>query len=111
MAFKIVDRTYTEGTDRDPEAMGVIEGYTSNTVGETYLRINCREKTDQEHYDWFLRVYGEVPRDVMDYDKDVHKSFLRERRVGDYTCEGIRLDRGQVIKLIWELIKWLIRGW
>lgn len=93
MAFKIADRTYTKGTDRDPESMGVIEGYTSNTVGETFLRINCKEKTDQEHYDWFLRVCGEVPRDIMCYDEKSHKSCFRERKVGDYTCEGIRLDR------------------
>lgn len=110
MAFRIVDRTYTRGTDRKPEAMGIIEGYTSNTVGATYLRINCKAETDQEHYDWFMRMYGEVPHDVNDYDDNRRKSFLRDRQVGDITGEGIRLDRKQVIRLVWELIKWLMKG-
>ena len=110
MAFRIVDRTYTKGTGRTPESMGIIEGYTSNTVGATYLRINCKAETDQEHYDWFMRMYGEVPHDVRDYDDNRRKSFLRDRRVGDITGEGIRLDRKQVIRLVWELIKWLVKG-
>lgn len=110
MAFRIVDRTYTAGTDRKPESMGIIEGYTSNTVGATYLRINCKAETDQEHYDWLLRMYGEVPHDVGGYDPVSHRSYLRYRRVGDITGEGIRLDRRQVIRLIWELIKWLVKG-
>ena len=111
MAFKIVDRTYTKGTGRKPESMGIIEGYTSNTVGATYLRINCKAETDQEHYDWYMRLYGEVPHDVHDYDADRHKCFLRDRQVGDVTGEGIRLDRKQVVRLIWELIKWVVRGY
>lgn len=110
MAFRIVDRTYTKGTDRKPESMGIIEGYTSNTVGATYLRINCKVETDQEMYDWFMRLYGEVPHDVSACDPLSLRSYLRDRRVGDITGEGIRLDRGQVIRLIWELIKWLVKG-
>lgn len=111
MAFRIVDRTYTQGTDRKPESMGIIEGYTSNTVGATYLRINCKVETDQEMYDWFMRLYGEVPHDVHTYDNDTLKSRLRNRQVGDVTGEGIRLDRKQVIRLIWELLMWLIKGY
>lgn len=110
MAFKIVDRTYTKGTDRKPEAMGIIEGYTSNTVGATYLRINCKAETDQEQYDWFMRLYGEVPHDVSEIDPLTLKSYLRDRQIGDVTGEGIRLDKRQVMRLIWELLKWLIRG-
>lgn len=111
MAFRIVDRTYTAGTDRKPESMGIIEGYTSNTVGHTYLRINCKEETDQEKYDWYIRLYGEVPHDVPDYCDEKHRSFLRDRHVGDTTGEGIRLDRKQVVLLIWELMKWLVKGY
>ena len=110
MAFRIVDRTYTKGTNKKPESMGFIEGYTSNTVGATYLRINCKAETDQDHYDWFMRIYGEVPHDVNDYDTNRGRSFLRDRQVGDVTGEGIRLDRRQVVRLIWELIKWLVKG-
>lgn len=110
MAFYIADRTYTKGTDRKPESMGIIEGYTSNTVGATYLRINCKEETDQERYDWYLRLYREVPHDVHEVDHNTYKSYLRDRKVGDVTGCGIRLDRGQVVRLIWELIKWLVKG-
>lgn len=110
MAFRIVDRTYTKGTDRKPESMGIIEGYTSNTVGATYLRINCIVETDQEKYDWFMRMYGEVPHDVNYVNPLTLRSSLRDREVGDITGEGIRLDRRQVIRLIWELIKWLVKG-
>lgn len=109
MAFRIVDRTYTKGTDRKPESMGIIEGYTSNTVGATYLRINCKVETDQDMYDWFMRLYGEVPHDIGYVDENL-RSHLRDRQVGDIKGEGIRLDRGQVIRLIWELIKWLVKG-
>ena len=111
MPFYIADRTYTKGTDRKPEAFGFIEGYTSNTVGETYLRMNIKEELDQERYDWYIRLYGEVPHDVHDYDCEKRKSFLRDRKVGDAVGEGIRLDRKQVVRLIWELLKWLLRGW
>lgn len=111
MAFRIVDRTYTKGTDRKPESMGIVEGYTSNTVGHTYLRMNCKVETDQEMYDWFIRLYGEVPHDVHDYNPETHRSFLRDRQIGDETGEGIRLDKRQVIRLIWELIKWLVKGY
>ena len=110
MAFRIVDRTYTDGTDREPEAFGFIEGYTSNTVGATYLRINCKAETDNEKYDWFMRMYGEVPHDVNSYNDKKHRPCLRDRQIGDVTGEGMRLDKRQVIRLIWELIKWLVKG-
>lgn len=120
MAFKIVNRTYYD-PDRKPEAFGFIEGYTSNTVGKTYLRMNIKEETDDEKLDWYKRLYGSVPRDVAkyygssEYDIGEHLSYgksgyLRERRAGDCVGEGIRLDRGQVLQLIWELIKWLVKG-
>lgn len=111
MAFYIADRTYTAGTGRKPESMGLIEGYTSNTVGATYLRINVKEELDQEKYEWYLRLYGRVPCDVHDYDSARMRSFLRDREVGDVVGTGIRLDRGQVVRLIWELVKWLVRGY
>lgn len=111
MAFRIVDRTYTKGTDRKPESMGIIEGYTSNTVGATHLRINCRAETDQGRYDWFMGMYGEVPHDVPEINPFTLEGSLRDRKVGDITGEGICLDRRQVIRLIWELIKWLVRGY
>lgn len=111
MAFYIADRTYTQGTDRKPESFGFIEGYTSNTVGKTYLRLNCGEETDQEKYDWYIRLYGEVPHDVQDINGATLRCYMRDRRVGDVTKEGIRLDKRQVVRLIWELIKWLVKGY
>lgn len=110
MAFKIVDRTYYDGDERKQEAFGVLEGFTSNTVGEKYLRLCCRTEVDQERYDWFMRVYKEVPHDIAVFDTATGRYKLRDRQVGDVTTESIRLDRRQVIRLIWELIKWLIRG-
>lgn len=115
MPFYIADRTYTKGTDRKPEAMGFIEGYTSNTVGETYLRMNIKCETDKETYEWYKRVFGEVPHDVIDsvfnVNSKTYRDFIRDRKIGDVTGEGIRLDRVQVVRLIWELLKWLVRGY
>lgn len=108
MAFHIVNRTYQD-PDRKPEAFGFIEGYTSNTVGETYLRMNIKEETDDDKLCWYKRLYGSVPRDVP--DGDIGCGYLRERRAGDCVGEGIRLDRRQVLQLIWELIKWLVKGY
>ena len=106
MAFRIVNRTYYD-PDRKPEAFGFIEGYTSNTVGATFLRMNIKEETDDEKLDWYMRLYGCIPRDVC----DIRERTLRERRAGDCVGEGIRLDRRQVVQLIWELAKWLIKGY
>lgn len=112
MAFYIADRTYTAGTDRKPEAMGFIEGYTSDSMGKVpMLRMNIKCETDTEKYEWYKRLYGEVPHDVGDIDHETLRHFLRDREIGDVTGDGIRLDRGQVIRLIWELLKWLVRGY
>lgn len=110
MAFYIVNRTYKD-PDRKPEAFGCIEGYTSNTFGETYLRMNIKEETDEEKLDWYRRLYGCVPFDVKDVDPKTYRCYMRERRAGDCVGEGIRLDRSQVVQLIWELFKWLVKGY
>lgn len=109
MSFRIVNRTY-QAPDRNPEVFGFIEGYTSNTVGETFLRMNIKTETDEETLAWYRRVFGIVPYDVKDVSSDTFRSYLRERRAGDVVGEGIRLDRRQVCQLIWELIKWLAKG-
>lgn len=109
MAFKIINRTYQE-PDRNPAVFGFIEGYTSNTVGATYLRMNIKSETDEKMLAWFRCLYGCVPNDVHDYDATTKRSYLRERRAGDAVGDGIRLDRRQVVRLIWELIKWLVKG-
>jgi hypothetical protein len=108
MPFHIADKEYTKGTDRKPESMGYIEGYTSNTVGETFLRINCKSEVDQEKIDWYKRLYREIPKDVTYFDDNL-REHLREQQVGDRIGEGVRLNRKQVIKLVIELIKWLIK--
>lgn len=97
MAFKIVDEEYhMELTGRNPEVMGYIEGYTSNTVGHTFLRINCMMVPDEEMHSCYKRT-------------NALKHF--EFRVGQKYGTGVRLNRKQVCQLIWELIKWLIKGW
>ena len=105
MAFRIVNRTYISD---EPESFGLIEGYTSNTVGETYLRMNIYTKITERILSHDKNVFGSIPCDVVEIVET--KPHYRERRVGDYIGEGIRLDKRQVTKLIWELLKWLIRG-
>lgn len=96
MAFEIVNETYKTLEGENPKKYGYIEGYTSNTVGETYLRMNINSIPDQEQY-------------------DCHKRCGRlgafEYKVGKVYGEGIRLNRKQVVQLIWELVKWLIKGY
>lgn len=96
MAFEIVNETYATRETEDPKKYGYIEGYTSNTIGKTYLRINCMSIPDQDSYDCHKRS-GSL--EVFEY------------RVGKPYGEGVRLNKKQVLKLIWELIKWLVRGW
>ena len=96
MAFTIVNETYTTFPGEDPRKWGYIEGYTSNTVGETFLRMNIKSIPDQNQYDCHKRS-GSLA--------------CFEYRVGKPYGEGIRLNRKQVVKLIWELIKWLLRGY
>lgn len=96
MAFEIVNETYITLPDEDPKKYGYIEGYTSNTVGATYLCINCKSIPDQDSYDCHKRA-----RCLEDF----------EYRVGKPYGEGVRLNKKQVCKLIWELIKWLVRGY
>jgi len=96
MPFKIVNETYTTLPGQNPKRWGYIEGYTSNTVGKTYLRMNIKSIPDQELYD---------------HHKRTNTLHHYEFRVGKVYGEGIRLNRKQVVKLIWELFKWLVRGW
>lgn len=95
MAFEIVNETYEVLDGQDPKRFGYIEGYTSNTVGATYLRLNVKSIPDEEMYECYKR-----------------SNSLRhfEYKVGQVYGEGIRLSKRQVWKLIWELLKWLIRG-
>lgn len=96
MAFEIINETYYSGPDENPKKWGYIEGYTSNTVGETYLCLNVKSIPEQDQYDCHKRC-GDL--DLFEY------------KVGKVYGEGIRLNRKQVCRLIWELIKWLIRGY
>jgi hypothetical protein len=95
MAFKISDIEYTNGTNREPDAMGFIEGYTSNTVGKTFLRLNIKSLVDEEIIDWNKRLFKALPL-TADINKETLNSFLREIRVGDIVGEGVRLNRKQV---------------
>lgn len=96
MPFTIVNETYTTLPGEDPKKWGYIEGYTSNTVGETFLRMNIKSIPDQNQYDCHKRS-GSLTH--------------FEYRVGKPYGEGIRLNRKQVVLLIWELIKWLMKGY
>lgn len=96
MAFEIVNETYPTVEGEDPKKYGYIEGYTSNTVGKTYLRINCKEIPDEGSYECH-RCSGSI------------KHY--EYKPGQVYGTGVRLNKKQVRRLIWELIKWLVRGW
>lgn len=95
MAFKIVNETYTTLPGENPEKHGYVEGYTSNTVGATYLRLNVFCVPDEDEYDTYRRT-----------------GALRhfEYKVGQKYGTGVRLNRKQVLRLIFELVKWLIKG-
>lgn len=110
MSFEIVNETYVCLSGEDPKRMGYIEGYTSNTVGKTYLRLNIKSRMDKEYLDWYKRCFKEIPKDIIEYD-DHCRGYLRERKEGDLVGDGIRLNRKQVIQLIWQLLKWLVRGY
>ena len=96
MSFEIVNETYVTPEEQDPKRWGYIEGYTSNTVGETFLRLNINSIPDQEMYDYHKKI------GVLD---------KYEYKVGQPYGEGIRMNRKQVCQSIWELIKWIVRGW
>ena len=95
MAFEIVNETYVTLDGENPKKHGYIEGYTSNTVGATYLRLNIKSIPEQDQYDCHRRT-GTLAH--------------FEYKVGQAYGEGIRLSRRQVARLIWELVKWLIKG-
>ena len=95
MAFEIINETYPTLPEEDPKKYGYIEGYTSNTVGATYLRINCFERPDESSYECHRRS-GSIE--------------CYEYKAGKKYGTGVRLNKRQVWKLIWELLKWLIRG-
>ncbi len=107
MAFKIVNETYECSPDENPERYGYIEGYTSNTVGETYLRINCKSLVDEEKLDWYKRCYGEVPT----IENRLGHRGCRSLKAGDIIGEGVRLNQEQVKQLIKELKLWLKKGY
>lgn len=96
MAFEIVNETYVTLEGENPKKWGYVEGYTSNTVGETFLRLNVKSIPEQDQYDCHKRC-----KRLEDFEYKVGKPY----------GEGIRLNRKQVAKLIWELIKWLIKGY
>lgn len=96
MAFEIVNETYTTLPGQDPKRWGYIEGYTSNTVGATYLRLNVKSIPDQAMYEHHERT---------------NSLSHFEYRAGKAFGEGIRLNRKQVVQLIWELLKWLVKGY
>ncbi len=96
MSFKIVDEEYhMEEQGRSPEVMGYVEGYTSNTFGATFLHLNCMAVPDEKMYECYRRT-------------GCLQSF--EFKPGQKYGTGVRLNRRQVAKLIWELLKWLVRG-
>lgn len=95
MAFEIINETYKTFEGENPKKYGYIEGYTSNTVGETFLRLNVMVLPDQQQYDHHEKL-------GLD-----NWAFQVGRPYG----EGIRLNRKQVCQLIWELFKWLVKGW
>lgn len=86
MAFKIVNETYECSPNENPEKYGYIEGYTSNTVGETYLRINCKALIDEDKLDWYKRCYGEIPT----IENVLGQRGCRPLKVGDIIGEGVR---------------------
>ena len=110
MAFKIVNETYECLEDENPERYGYIEGYTSNTVGETYLRINCKELIDNRMLDWYKRCYGEIPTKPNGFGI-CQNECCRPLQNGDVVGAGVRLNKKQVKQLINELKKWLKNGY
>ncbi len=110
MPFKIVNETYGCPDGVDPARYGYIEGYTSNTVGETYLRINCKVLIDEEKLNWFKQCYGEIPT-IPNGLGNCRNEGCRPMQNGDIVGEGIRLNKKQVKKLIRELKKWVRRGY
>ena len=111
MAFKIVNETYYVEKGREPEVYGYIEGYTSNTVGETYLRINCKCLIDEEKIDWYKRCWTELPTIPIHPSCYLDKKGCRPIQDGDIIGEGVRLNKKQVKQLIKELEKWLRKGY
>ena len=105
MAFKIVNETYVDD-NRNPEVFGYIEGYTSNTVGETYLRLNVKVLIDEKKISWHKRLHGDIPKIAFGFEKGI-----RPIQDGDIVGEGIRLNKKQVKQLIKELRKWLRKGY
>lgn len=96
MAFKIVNETYYTEPHENPEKYGYIEGYTSNTVGETYLRLNVMAVPDDDMFNTYKRT------NCLE-----HFEFKPGQKYGT----GVRLNRKQVARLIWELTVWLIKGY
>lgn len=96
MAFKIVNETYVTLPGENPEKHGYIEGYTSNTAGDTYLRLNVFCVPDEDTYNTYQRT-----------------GALRhfEYKVGQKYGTGLRMNRKQVVSLIFELVKWLVKGY
>lgn len=105
--FKISNETYPCFGKENPDKYGYIEGYTSNTPDEYYLRLNCKVLIDEDKIDWYKRVYGAVPTTPVDGSYYLNKLGCRELKPGDRIGEGLRLNQDQVRHLIYELEKWL----
>lgn len=60
MPFKIVNETYYTNENENPEKYGYIEGYTSNTAGATFLRINCKVTLDED-----FEAFNEKAREIL----------------------------------------------
>ena len=96
MAFEIVNRVYNTLSHEDPKKYGYVEGYTSSSAMGTYLRMNIKSIPDEEQ--------------IAFYDRN-RKTTLRDYELGRPYGEGMLLDRKQVLKLIIELFRWLVRGY
>ena len=86
----IADNAYTRYTTdiKERRAWGRLRGYTSNTVGNHYLRLTMTEPRERTEHAWssIARATG---------------------RPADETVVGIRLHAGQVKQLKRFLEKWL----
>lgn len=90
MAFKI------KTTMDNSHLTEYIQGYTSSAVGEPIIRINCKLVADEGMYDLYKRTNC-----LEQYEFKPNEPY----------GVGVELNKKQVRKLIWELIKWHIKGY
>ena len=96
MAFEITDETYFRLPGEDPRKWGYIEGYPADCEKGNMLRINVKEIPDEHSYNCY---------------KVSNCLDLFEYKPGKPYGTTIRLTRKQVVRLIWELLKWLVKGY